>query len=157
MVADAGSALKKVSPPRGVKTKVPRLLVRPMGSTKLAVAVVVAVFLVLALGILSFVTGVGLGLPEAGFLIGILTLMAVNFGLIIAAIVHALVRTDLTGAQRIAWIAIAFFVTPVVAVGAIVYFALGRERTRELFRDLGAPSSPPAPPASPPPPTPPIP
>lgn len=124
-----------------------------MGSAKLAVRIAVAVCVVFALAALSFVTSFGLGFPEfamVGGVLGIFSLFALNVVLIVAAIVHALVRDDLTGMQRLIWIAIAFFITPVVAVGAIVYFALGRERTSTLFRDVTMPASRPPPPASPP-------
>lgn len=121
-----------------------------MDSTKRAVAIAVGVFLVLAFAVLSFVTGVGVGVPEAGLIVAVFGLIAINFCLIVAAIVHALVRADLTGTQRIVWIAIVFFVTPIVALGAIVYFALGRERTSALFRDVAV-TRPSPPPATPPP------
>lgn len=82
------------------------------------------------------------------FMLGFVLLFLANFALIVAAIIHALRRDDLTGAQRLIWIAIAFFITPVIALGAIVYFAMGRERTRELFRDVATPTAAPAPPTS---------
>lgn len=65
---------------------------------------------------------------------------ALNFVLMAGAIVHALVRDDLAGVQRLIWMAISFFVTPGIALGAIVYFALGRARTAALFRDVGGSS-----------------
>ncbi|HVM44869.1 MAG TPA: hypothetical protein VM582_02945 [Candidatus Thermoplasmatota archaeon] len=119
-----------------------------MANIKIGVGIAVGVFLLLAFAVLMFAAGFGVGAPEAGIIFGVFGLMIVNFALIIAAIVHALVRDDLTGVQRIIWIAIAFFVTPIVALGAIVYFALGKQRTHDLFRDVGVTRSPP--PASPP-------
>ena len=121
-----------------------------MANTKLAVGIAVGVSLALALAVASFVTSIGAGVPEAGLFLGVLALVLANLVLIVAAIVHALARDDLADVQRMVWVAIAFFVTPVVALGAIVYFALGRQRTRDLFRDLGGARPPPAPPASPP-------
>lgn len=104
----------------------------------------VAVFVLMTFFALAFVAGFGAGVPEAGFFLAVLGLILLNAALVIGAIVHALVRDDLTGVQRIVWVAIAFFVTPVVALGAIVYFALGRERTATLFRDVERAVRPPA-------------
>lgn len=107
----------------------------------LLVALALCAFVLL--GFLGFATS--LGAAEASLLALVLLAVLVNFGLIVAAVVHALTRDDLTSIQRLVWILIAVLVTPVVSLGAIVYFALGRERTRALFRDVG--QAPPAPPS----------
>ena len=73
-------------------------------------------------------------------------LVGLSWLAIVLAVVSVLARPDLTGPQRLAWLAVVVFVSPVVPVGAIAYFAMGRERTRGLFRDLGG-----APPSAPPP------
>lgn len=66
--------------------------------------------------------------------------------LIVVAVAHALTRDDLTSEQRLVWVAVSVFATPILAVGALVYLALGRERTAGLFRDLrfGRERAPPA-------------
>lgn len=73
-------------------------------------------------------------------------LMLANVALVIGAVVHVLTRDDLTGTERLIWVVLVVFVVPMVAAAAIAYFVLGRERTRELFRDVGAqPAAPPGP------------
>lgn len=57
----------------------------------------------------------------------------------IAAGIHALVREDIQGTQQLVWALLSFFV-PVVG---IVYFVLGKERTRAAFAGVGEPAAPP--------------
>lgn len=99
--------------------------------------------LVLLLGFAGF--AMSLGAFELMLVVPILLAVLANLGLIIAAVIHALTRDDLTSLQRLVWVLVSVFVTPVVSLGAIVYFVLGRERTRELFRDAGQ-APPPVPP-----------
>lgn len=116
-----------------------------MASGKAVAAVVAGAFVLVAFLGLSFVTGFGL-LPfpkgsglGAGFGIAGLffLLVLVSVGLVVWAIVDALVRPDLTGLQRLVWILIAFFVNFLVPIGAIAYLVMGRERTAKVFEDLG--------------------
>lgn len=114
-----------------------------------AIGIAVAILLVFALFVGGYVFGFALGMPEAALIFLIFMVAIANFGLVVAAIIHILVRDDLSGVQRLIWIAIAFFVTPIVALGAIAYFALGRARTASLFRDVERPASSAAPPSPP--------
>lgn len=117
-----------------------------MVSRNVVLVGVLALLALVSLGFLGFVTGFGsLGVAE-GFVLLVVLLALANFAVIIAAVVSILTRDDLTGIQRLVWVLISVFVTPVLSLGAIVYFALGRERTRTLFRDLGQPARPPTPP-----------
>ena len=111
-----------------------------MAKTKLAVGIALGVLFIVAFLLAAFVARIGPGLPELALIGGVVLLFVANLALIVGAIVHALVRDDLTGTQRLVWIAIAFFITPVIALGAIVYFVMGRKRTSELFRDVAATS-----------------
>lgn len=112
-------------------------LVGPMDRGKLAVGIGVGLVLLVFFAFAALVTGFPfLGPVEAAFML-VPLLMLANVVLIVAAVVHALVRDDLGGIQRLVWIALAVLVTPIVALGAIVYFVLGRERTREIFGDIG--------------------
>lgn len=107
-----------------------------MANVHRAVGIAVGLTLLVVLLLAAFVTGIGLPGPTLAGPLAILALFALNIVLVVAGIVHALVREDLNTPQRLIWVAIVFFVTPIVALGAIVYFALGRARTREIFRDV---------------------
>jgi hypothetical protein len=98
----------------------------------LAIILPSAVVAVLLMG-LAYVIGFPAMPP---FFLVVVLLALANVGLIVGACVHVLVRDDLTGVQRLVWLALSIFLTPILAVGAILYFALGRERTRVLFRDV---------------------
>lgn len=109
-----------------------------MDKARAITAVAVVGTLVLFLAMASFVMGfAGFGVGEVFVMLAVGLALA-NFLVIVAAVVHALTRDDLGTLQRLVWVLLSVFVTPVVAVGAIVYFALGRERTRTLFSDAGA-------------------
>lgn len=107
-----------------------------MDRGKLALGIVVALVALVLYGIVAMVSGLPLGLmggPETIFILVPLLIFA-GFVLTVAAVIHALVRDDLTGIQRLIWILISVF----IPFGALVYFLLGRTRTRDLFRDVGA-------------------
>lgn len=106
-----------------------------MARTGVVVAAVVGVFVLVLFLALAAVTGFGrrMGPAELG-LFGLFALFGIlGFVLAFAAAIHALVRDDLGGIQRLIWIALAMF----IPFGGLVYFLLGRARTRELFRDIG--------------------
>lgn len=105
-----------------------------MASPGVVAGAVAAAILVLLLSVVGFVTGVvGAGPLEGGLILLVMLTVLGGLVLTVAVGVHALVRKDLTGTQRIIWILIAIF----VPFGALVYFLLGRARTAELFRDVG--------------------
>lgn len=66
----------------------------------------------------------------------LLLAIVLDVALMAAAVVHILLRDDLSSHQRIVWLLLVVLLTPVVAAGAIAYFALGKRRTHELFQDL---------------------
>lgn len=90
-----------------------------------------------ALALLVVVAGLLMFVRTKDPMLLVFGILASTWLLLVAAVVHILLRDDLTGVQRLAWLAVVVFVTPGVAVGAIVYLALGRARTAALFRDLG--------------------
>lgn len=105
-----------------------------------AAAITFALVTVALYAILSFLVAGALVFPLD--LVAVLLLAIVmNAALIAAAFVHVALRNDLSSHQRIVWLLLVLLVTPVVALGAIAYFALGKRRTRELFQDLGQTAS----------------
>lgn len=97
----------------------------------ITVTAIVVAALVLVVGVLVFMQ------TRDPMMLLFMGVPALNVVLILGAVLHVLVRHDLTGVQRLVWIAIAVFATPGFAVGAVLYLLLGPERTAALFRDLG--------------------
>ncbi|HWH08859.1 MAG TPA: PLDc N-terminal domain-containing protein [Candidatus Thermoplasmatota archaeon] len=109
-----------------------------MASPGVVAGVVAGILAVLLLAGVTFATGlVGMGFAEGALILVILLVVLGGLVVTVAAVVHALVRDDLAGVQRLAWLAIVVF----VPFGALVYLLLGRRRTAAMFRDVAAPAA----------------
>jgi hypothetical protein len=108
-----------------------------------AIGIVVGVAIVLLL-LVAYVIGAPGGVADAlPFPLFVVLLLAVNLSLVVAGIISVLTRPDLIGAQRLVWLGIIVLLNPIVALGALLYFWLGKDRTSTLFRDLGGGAAPP--------------
>lgn len=59
-------------------------------------------------------------------------IFATNLGIFAGALLHILMRDDLSPRARAIWVGMSLLVVPLFSGGAIVYLALGKERTRRI-------------------------